>query len=252
MNRLIMITLLITSSFLSCKKDKNEAGHEKKILLTRTSTTYTYDGSNMITEYAYDDHGRIVTELEDKGTTNEQPITYTYDSKGNIAARKFPARGNLRNEYSYDNMNRMTAAQTYLEDGSKGDASAYTYYSDRIEESRTYKSGRSDKQILTYTADKKNIASYKWYDTGNNLRLEITYTYANIKNPLRNVNPFTPYNSINLIEKSVVIDYDDLKNPVTDTYTTTYVAGANGYPSGITEMLNGREKSTTTYEYIVQ
>lgn len=222
MNKFFLLTLIVVSTIPSCKKEKNEAVYEKKILLPHTCTAYTDDGSAMLTEYTCNDAGRIDAELEDKGTANEQLITYLYDSKGNIAAKESPDCGSLRTEYTYDNMNRMVAAQSHSEDFSKGEASAYTYYNDRIEELSTFKSGRSAKRVFTYTADKKNIGYFKMYDINGLLWADQTYIHAHIKEPLRNVNPPTLYNaSIHLVEKTGSVDYDDPANPITDTYTYT-------------------------------
>lgn len=253
MRKYFIITILICITATSCKKDRSEA-REKKVLLTRTSTTYTSDGSTMITEYTYDNNGRIVTELEDKGTTNEQLITYTHDDKGNIAAQKFPNRGSLRTEYIYDNMNRMIASQKYATDGSKDTKRTYTYYEDRIEEVVTNKAGNSEKRLFTYTVDKQNIANFKMYYGNGNILLDQTYTYTNIKDPLRIVNPLTPYNgSTHLIEKTAVTDYNDPAKPATYNYTSRFVANANGYPTSVTEETStGGVASTTTYEYIVK
>ena len=254
MKKQLILAMLIASTVISCEKDDSvPKTHEKKVLLTSTSTTFTFDGSTMITEYAYDDDGRIISELEDKGTANEQLITYTYDNKNNIAVQKFPNRGNLRNEYTYDNLNRMISTQRYAENGSNNGKSTYTYLSDRIEEIITNKTGNSAKRTFTYTADKQNIANLKMYYGNGNILMDQTYTYVNIKNPLSIVNPLTPYNvSSFLIEKSVTVDYDDPANPITYTYTNTYIPNVNGYPSSGTETLDGTLQSTTTYEYIIK
>ncbi|MGN7786836.1 hypothetical protein ACTJIJ_20050 [Niabella sp. 22666] len=252
MNKFLILGLLIVTSIISCKKnDNNPQSHEKKILLARTNTTYTYDGSTMITEYTYDDNGRIVSELEDKGTSNEQLITYTYDSKGNIAAQKFPNRGSLRTEYSYDNQNRMTSSQKYATDGSKDENSIFTYYDDRIEETRTRKTGLATKRICTLAPDKKNLGIYTWYDVRGNVSVVQTNTYSNLKNPYRATEPLTFWNYINAIGKEVVQEYDGTIVG-TDTYTYTYVANANGYPTSRQQTSNGTLSTTTTYEYIIK
>lgn len=253
MKKQLILAMLIAFTAISCEKDDSVSETHEKVLLTRTSTTFTFDNSTMITEYTYDDDGRIISELEDKGTANEQLITYTYDNKNNIAVQKFPNRGNLRNEYTYDNLNRMISTQRYAENGSNNGKSTYTYLSDRIEEIITNKAGNSTKRTFTYTADKQNIANCKIYYGNGNILIDQTYTHVNIKNPLSLVNPLTPYNvSPLLIEKSVTVDYDDPANPITYTYTNTYVANANGYPSSGIETLDGTLQSTTTYEYIIK
>jgi len=254
MNKLLILPLLfIIFTSVSCSREDEENKNEKKILLTRTSTTYTYDNSTMVTEYTYDNQGRIVIEVEDKGTANEQTINYTYDSKGNIAAMKFPLQGSLRSEYTYDDMNRMTSSQKYAADGSKDGKSVYTYYNDRIEELATSKAGNTTKRAFFYTSDKKNIANFKQYDVNGNLWVDNINTYSSIKDPLRNVNPLTPFNaSINLLEKIVTVDYDDPASPTTYTYVRTHVANADGNPSSSTETSNGQLKSTTTYEYTIK
>jgi len=253
MSKLFILVLLIATLAASCKKDDNTPEtREKKVLLARTNTTY-YDNSTMINEYTYDDNGRIVSTVENKGATNEQLITYTYDSKGNMAAQKFPNKGSLRNEYSYDNQNRMILVQRYLADGGNNGKSTYAYYDDRIEETRTSKAGNNSKQLITYTPDKKNIGNLKIYDINGRLWIEQTFTHATIKDPINTVSPPTPYAlGINLVEKTVSVDYDDPTNPVTDTYIFSYVADTNGFPSKVTEMSNGKFHSTTTYEYIVK
>ncbi|MGE9310515.1 hypothetical protein ACLOAU_02660 [Niabella sp. CJ426] len=254
MNKFLILGLLIVTSIISCKKnDNNPQSHEKKVLLARTNATYTYDGSTMITEYTYDDNGRIISELENKGTSNEQLITYTYDSKGNIAAQKFPNRGSLRIEYTYDNQNRMTSSQKYSTDGSMDEKRTYTYFDDRIEEVLTYKSGNSSKRLFTYAADKKDIANFKLYTVNGRVWVDNTYTYTTIKDPKHAIQPLTPYTaSIHLMEKAVTVDYDDPANIATYTYTYTYVANANGYPTSRQETSNGTLSSTTTYEYIIK
>ncbi|MGE8291239.1 MAG: hypothetical protein ACN6ON_06160 [Sphingobacterium sp.] len=140
MKKFFIPALLIAITAISCKKDNSVPEvPEKKVLLARTSTSYIYDGSTAITEYTYDNNGRIVSELEDKGTANEQLVSYTHDSRGNIAAQKFPNRGSLRTEYTYDNQNRMISSQKYATDGSKDEKRTYTYYENRIEEILTSK-----------------------------------------------------------------------------------------------------------------
>jgi len=254
MKNFFILAMLIATMAISCKKDDSiPETREKKVLLARTSTTYSYDGSTVITEYTYDDNGRIVGELEDKGTKNEELVTYTYDSKGNITAQKFPNRGSLRNEYGYDNQNRMISVQRYQADGSNNGKSTYAYFDNRIEETRTSKAGYNTKQVLTYTTDKKNIGNLKIYDIKGNLFIDQTYTFANIKDPIKTVSPPTPYAlSINLAEKIISVDYDDPTSPNTQTYTYNYVAHTNGYPSSVTEISNGKLRVTTTYEYIVK
>ncbi len=254
MKNILFIMCSLTVLLIACqKKDNNVSNKEQKILLARTNTTYTYDGSNMVTEYTYDANGRIISELEDKGTANEQLITYTYDSKGNIAAQKFPNRGSLKTEYTYDNQNRMTSSQKYSTDGSMDEKRTYSYFDDRIEEVLTSKAGSSSKRLFTYTADKKNIGSIKLYDIRGNIWIDNAYTYGNIKNPEKMVHPATPYStSANVIEKLVTIEYDDPTRPTTYVYAFTFVANANGYPTSRQETSNGILSATTTYEYIIK
>lgn len=252
MKNILFIVCSLTVLLIACqKKDNNVPNKEQKILLARTNTTYTYDGSNMVTEYTYDANGRIISELEDKGTANEQLITYTYDSKGNIAAQKFPNRGSLKTEYTYDNQNRMISSQKYATDGTKDENSTYTYYEDRIEETRTGKTGFVTKRICTLAPDKKNLGIFTLYDFRGNVYVVQTNTYSNLKNPYRATAPFTFWNYINAIEKEVVQEYDGTLVG-TDTYTYSYVANANGYPTSRQETSNGILSATTTYEYIIK
>ena len=52
MNKLFIMALLIATTAIFCKKDDNiPEEREKKVLLARNSTAYTYDGSTMITDY---------------------------------------------------------------------------------------------------------------------------------------------------------------------------------------------------------
>jgi len=252
MKKHFILAMLIAFTAISCNKDDSlPETPPKKILLARTSTTYTNDGSTVITEYRYDEKGRIVSELKNKGTAKEHLITYSYDNKDNIAVQKFPNSGNLRTEYTYDNQNRMTSSQKYATDGSKDGKSTYTYYEDRIEEVLTSKAGFNTKRQFRYTANKEDIANFKIYYGDGKLLLDQTYTHSTIKNPLRIVNPLTPYNgSTHLIEKTVVVDYyDGPANPDNYNYNFKIVANANGYPASVTETLEGVLQATTTYEY---
>ncbi len=76
-------------------------------------------------------------------------------------------------------------------------------------------------------------------------------TDSNLKSPYRATEPLTFWNYINAIEKEVVQEYDGTIVG-TDTYTYTYVANANGYPTSRQQTSNGTLSSTTTYEYIIK
>ncbi|MCH5714828.1 hypothetical protein [Niabella hibiscisoli] len=131
----------------------------------------------------------------------------TYDARGHIATLRFTRYGQNGYDYSYDDKGRIALSQGYNNDGTKGVLSTFTYFDDRVEEMLLYPGNLLNKKIYTYTADKKNIANFKWIGTSGNLAEEESYTHTNIKASRYGYEEIRPQTGENAVEKTTRITY---------------------------------------------
>lgn len=89
----------------------------------RKTMTVTKDGTETITEYAYDLNDRLITETKDGVTT-----TYSYDNNGNMLGK---SDGTSVVTQTFDLLNRMTS----FSDGET--TASYTYNPDNMRRSKT-------------------------------------------------------------------------------------------------------------------
>ncbi len=244
--RNLICLLIIAASISSCKKDKDVTPQPKTFLVSRATTV---SGSNTtVMRYNRSGDGRLLSYI---GPAEVDSVALTYDARGRIATLRFTRFGQNGYDYAYDDQGRVTSAQGYNNDGSKGTISTYTYYDDRIEELLLYTTNQTNKKIYTYTADKKNIANFKWIGTSGNLAEEESYTYTDIKSSRYGYEEIRPQTSENAVEKTIRITYTGGVAGAPVTFSRKITVNSDGYPASIENTSsNSVAVSTTTYEYI--
>ena len=123
-------------------------------LVVRSTQFNPDDEPQSITEFAYDDDGRIVRRISREGNTAITMETeYVYGAAGVETVRYLTPRGDLDGftEYSYEN-GRMVAERTFYPDGEQEKALEYIWANDRVQSVRYFVGTRPDKTV-TYVYD---------------------------------------------------------------------------------------------------
>ena len=223
--------------------------------LNRTeSRRYTFDGKKSVFETM--DYNRAGNRTDGKVMSHSfggsYEFNYEYDQNGNIT-RISDDSGNLRNEYTYDELGRLTS-EINIPNGSQsskavvGEKIEYLYSKDgNIYQRNFYKvqalQGKAYVDAKANRSDSFGYSNTEWSDQLSSARINgkgFNFTYDKIGNPLsyRDGMVMTWQNGRQL--KSIKVD---------DTTTLEFTYDINGQRQSKVEKKNGAAVHTTKYYY---
>jgi YD repeat-containing protein len=160
--------------------EQNEAIPVHRFMLVFDREGYTYDllgnitsitdAENHVTNFDYDDLGRLVTVRDPLiETPTDKATTFTYDQAGNVLTKT--KRSGAQTTYTYDNLNRITQAQHAAPAAATiTETTDYDLYGNK-------QSVVNNDVTYTYAYDQKNRPFSKT-DSRTGLGLFYTYDYA--------------------------------------------------------------------------
>jgi YD repeat-containing protein len=251
MNNLLTKSLcffsIVAAIFTSCqKKDNDDDQQNKKIYLIKT----VIDGDN-VTQYSYDDKGRITKEEN----LQERTVTYVY-TDSSVIKKEYSLGGNLKttDEYKLGTNGLAKSCVSY-------DRTNYFTYNNAGQLTRSYADVYDANGTFVLNIDTKN------YYTNNNLDSVVTTTsdglqsssyvveyddeyYTDKPNTVDNANngmPWLGVGSRNLVKR--VREWFSPSSPM-ESYTVTYEYDNMGrVVKGTTNDLQGNSDSTILTYY---
>lgn len=242
--QLLIITLITSMVCFSCKKE--ETSNTKTTLLHKRS--FVQGTASWGEEIQYDARGKVTGII---ATNSELTLNYTAtlerNSDGKVSRLTF---NNNRGHYIYehDSRGKLVKTNSYYGSGALASYETYGYFDDRYETSTYNSTGLfTGKSIYYYTADKKNIATKKQYNSSAVQTQEITYTYAEGKNNYLVYVESSPFINGNMIATETTKTFSPAN---TVTATTSYTYNAEGYAETSNKTsTNGMAPLNGKYEY---
>jgi YD repeat-containing protein len=246
------------------------------------TVTYQYDlGTNGIghltqltdstgvTNYGYDQHGRLVTETE-QAYSAAYTTAYTYDAQGRLAATTYPSGRTV--SYTFDSMGRINEVDTTLNSTTNILISNISYEPFGGIHGFTYGDGQTA-PVQTYTRSRDwdgRIASYSLNGKTMNIGYDTASQIAFVSDPLNLANtanysydPLGRLASYIQSQTSQTFDYDLNGSRVSQTVgntssTYTYLSTSNklssiqigsAFPQSLAHDANGATTSDYTRQY---
>jgi len=257
----LIFLLLAICLFTACKKEETKAPAKTYLLKKRT---YNDASSSWGMEYTFDENNKVATYTYFSVTNPSATYTITYrrDVNGGVTRYDYTYTNGTTGygTYQYNAAGQIAREDTYISAaGVPSYYYIYTYNAGSYELASYNGSGAlQGKNVYFYTADKKNIANKKNYNSSNVLTSEVTYTYTDKPNVLnsypeseiqKNYSGFVSQNAVATQNTS----FPNGSTPNSSTYT--YTTNADGYiVTSKSVYTSGTSTSTTngTMEYIVK
>jgi YD repeat-containing protein len=251
----LLLFILVYASFFSCQQFIDIIQpHIPKPVEETCRIVREKDQSGLITEYAYDEKGRLIKTFFNSNTPEgirDVTTTFTYNATNQlINQRETVFQGGFSRSFEYDSNGRVSKVIT--DDFAKFSSDytdEFTYLGNTVKVKRTLTDvvGQISSRERTYFLENENLVKIR-YDEGYGTRngYEINFTYGTALNKLSSLQKQlafaddSPLMSKNLVSKSV-----DSEGKIT---TYQFELNKQGYPVKRTVAMK-EGTLETTYEY---